>query len=84
MLQINNKIQSEKDYKVFDDNSGEFITNELNRDYQVHELSKRLARVIEETINYEINIQVNLQNNNNVQLLTTLQDIAKHAAEIDF
>ena len=50
LLQINNKIQSESDYKVYDNVTGEFITNELNRDYQLTELSKRLMRIVEEIV----------------------------------
>ena len=55
MLQINKKIESELEYRVFND-AGQVITNELNRDYQVNELSKRLGRILEDTLKQEISL----------------------------
>ena len=60
MLQINNKIRSELDYRVYDSN-GYVITNELNRDYQLNKLLERLLRLPDDLMSSEIAIQKNLK-----------------------
>lgn len=53
MLKINKKIQSEIDYQIFNER-GEVVTNEINRDYQLNELSKRLQRILEDMLKQEL------------------------------
>ena len=83
MLKINKKIQSEVDYKIFNER-GEVITNEINRDYQLNGLSKRLQRILEESLKSELAVQLENHNTNNAILIQILLEISQNAGQIDF
>ena len=83
MLKINKKIQSEVDYKIFNER-GEVITNEINRDYQLNGLSKRLQRILEESLKSELAVQLESHNMNNAILIQILLEISQNAGQIDF
>lgn len=83
MLKINKKIQSELDYKIFNDR-GEVITNEINRDYQLGELSKRLQKILDDLLKSELQLQLANQCMNNSILLQIMIEICQNSAQIDF